>query len=363
MNKQEFYDAFKKGVTCAITCLIIFFSAIFCFYVGYKFGRERVLDSDSTDVISSSIQSKSLDTLSVVSPADTVTSEYTYYGASFPLRVGFYDYLGHDYNYGVDVIGDVNNSTLYKSMFIPFRFYFNRSFSTNEDGRYIGFDAYYSDTNISSSNNILNLSTFTDYGVWHFVSDYVAYPYNNYIFYVYYLEQNFNFNVVRIEISGGLGWGTDNIYVNTIYFYDNNGYSFKFEVVMSKNNEVVNPYYYLPTSRTYYLTGDISSDSYYQQGYQTGFETGLNSGKEQGYTNGYNSGYQDGELIGYNNGINTANIYSFSNLLTAVVEAPVNVFISLLDFNIMGYNLLSIVAGLLTLGVVVLVIKLCLGGK
>lgn len=330
---------FWKSFLCVLACI---FLCVASFFTGYFFRDTVRIQQDSS--------------LFAVSPADTVTSDYTYYGASFPLRVGAYDVL-HDTDVYDDITSAVLSSNLYSSTYSNFRFYINRFV---DSGRYIGFD--YTSSSGYTNFNLVNLSTFNDYGVWKFS---IAPIYGSKVmFYAYNLEQNFNFNVVRIEINGRTGFGGNtDIYMNNLYFYDNNGYSFKFEIVMSKLNEVADPYDYLPTYRTYYLTGDISSDSYYQQGYQTGFETGLNSGKQEGYTNGYNSGYQDGELSGYNDGVNSANRYTFSNLLTAVVEAPVNVFMNLLDFNIMGYNLLSLVIGLLTLAVVVLIVKLCLGGK
>ena len=81
------------------------------------------------------------------------------------------------------------------------------------------------------------------------------------------------------------------------------------------------------------------------------------------YRLGSEDGFVDGFRQGYDNGLNEQDVYTFGNLLTAVIDAPVGVFISMLDFNIMGFNLLNLVVGLLTLAVICLVIKLMLGGK
>ena len=160
MNKKEF-------ILCLVdiiftTILFLVFACVSVFGGFALASSYKPIDNLENESCFSSIQNKSVDTLSAVSPADTVTSDYTYYGASFPLCVGFYNNLGFDYDYGGDVVVDVLDSTLNKAMFIPFRFYFNRSsVNSNSSSRYIGFDTYYLDTDTSNFHNIINLSTFT----------------------------------------------------------------------------------------------------------------------------------------------------------------------------------------------------------
>lgn len=69
--------------------------------------------------------------------------------------------------------------------------------------------------------------------------------------------------------------------------------------------------------------------------------------------NAYDTGYS----VGYNTGVAEANNYSFLSLTTAVVDAPVQVFSQLLNFNILGFNLLDLFLGLLTLAVVIFIVK------
>lgn len=263
----------------------------------------------------------------------------------------------------------------------------NPNYSFTSSNIYVLFTAFPSDTetpyeyqmsigpfpvlsqfNLSSDNSFFSLR-----GSNHFISNYVYDTWVKFdfldgpadvqrkVFAIYYIDSGFNFNVTHFT------YGTDSSYygdtrfrTTLVMFYDNNGKSFGFQFCYYSNNYDIHN---LLDRRTYYYLPNFSDTDMYNQGYGVGYNNGLTSGEQQGYNNGYNVGYQDGELNGYNNGLNTTNTYSFSNLLTAVVEAPVNVFINLLDFNIMGYNLLSLVVGLLSLAVIVVIIKLCLGGK
>lgn len=81
--------------------------------------------------------------------------------------------------------------------------------------------------------------------------------------------------------------------------------------------------------------------------YASGYNTGFNLGHEQGYSEGYLQGQQDSTELGE----------SGAQLITAVVEAPVNVFTRLLDFNILGINVLGIVVALLSFALVIAILK------
>ena len=78
----------------------------------------------------------------------------------------------------------------------------------------------------------------------------------------------------------------------------------------------------------------------------------LNYGSTQftlGKNEGYNNGYAAGIAAGGNN--------NFMSLITAVVDAPVKVFTSLLDFDILGYNMKDLALALLTAGLLVAAIR------
>lgn len=100
--------------------------------------------------------------------------------------------------------------------------------------------------------------------------------------------------------------------------------------------------------------------------FNDGYDIGYNAGYNAGETSGYNSGYQQGKDYGYDvgydvgfgDGVNDSNTYTFFNLITSVVDVPVNAFTSLLNFELLGVNLLDFVGGLLFIGLVSFVLKL-----
>lgn len=78
-----------------------------------------------------------------------------------------------------------------------------------------------------------------------------------------------------------------------------------------------------------------------------------NSRYAAGQTAGYNSGYAAGLAAGNGN--------SFLGLITAVVDAPITAFTSLLDFEILGFNMRSVVLSLLTAAFVIACLRLFSG--
>lgn len=100
------------------------------------------------------------------------------------------------------------------------------------------------------------------------------------------------------------------------------------------------------------------------EGMEEGYNNGYTEGKSEGMTEGYSNGRTDGYIIGYNKGVNdgvdSANKYTFLSLIGAVVDAPLNVFKSMFNFEILGVNMSSFVLSLLTVSVVLFVVKLLL---
>lgn len=109
------------------------------------------------------------------------------------------------------------------------------------------------------------------------------------------------------------------------------------------------------TQSTYYNNG-------YNVGYNAGYTAGIQDNQQNVYQNGYNAGYDNGFDIGKTEGITSANDYSFLGLIGAVVDAPLNAFKSLFNFNILGVNLLDFIFGILTLIITIYIIKLVRGG-
>lgn len=109
---------------------------------------------------------------------------------------------------------------------------------------------------------------------------------------------------------------------------------------------------------TYYFASD--SQKYYQSGYDYGYEIGLGSANNDTYQNGFNIGKKQGYSQGYNAGVESANKYTFLSLISSVVDAPIKALSGLLNFNILGFNMLDFFYALITLAVIIAVLRLIL---
>ena len=95
------------------------------------------------------------------------------------------------------------------------------------------------------------------------------------------------------------------------------------------------------------------------QAYEDGYKNGENDGYKDGYSDGENIGYSKG----YTQGIADSGEYSFLSLLTSVIDAPVNVFIDMLDFEILGTNLATVIISILSVMLIVALISFFAGRK
>lgn len=91
-------------------------------------------------------------------------------------------------------------------------------------------------------------------------------------------------------------------------------------------------------------------------GYNSGYNVGLNDG----YGNGYSVGLSEGKTLGYNMGVSSANNYSFLGLFGAVVDAPITALSGLLNFDLLGFNMLNFFYALCTCALVIAVVRMIL---
>ena len=82
-----------------------------------------------------------------------------------------------------------------------------------------------------------------------------------------------------------------------------------------------------------------------------GFDFGYDQGYENGFTVGSNQGYD----LGYDAALNSS---GFMQLMTAVVDAPINAFMGLFDVEIMGFNIAGMLIAILSIALIVKVISL-----
>lgn len=116
----------------------------------------------------------------------------------------------------------------------------------------------------------------------------------------------------------------------------------------------------------YRVSVNDTSGEFYNSGYNNGY-LDAEEGFEEEKTNIYNSGFESGKTAGYNDGYNAgkdvSGNYTFLGLIGAVFDAPIEAFKGLFNFEILGTNMQGFVLALLTLSVIIVIIKIALGGK
>ena len=116
-------------------------------------------------------------------------------------------------------------------------------------------------------------------------------------------------------------------------------------------------YIYLENHYTFNTFNYSDADNFYQLGYNQGVKVANNTVTKN------NASYKRGYENGYNSGLENAGKYSFVSLIGAVVDTPVRAFTSLLNFDVLGINMLDFICGLLTLSIVAFITKSVIGGK
>ena len=106
----------------------------------------------------------------------------------------------------------------------------------------------------------------------------------------------------------------------------------------------------------------LSADSYINLGYQNAklyYDELIRDKTQESFLQGKNQGYE----LGYQEGKAQSSNYTFTSLIGAVFDAPIQAFRGLFNFEILGTNMQGFVLALLTLSVIIVVIKYALGGK
>lgn len=110
-------------------------------------------------------------------------------------------------------------------------------------------------------------------------------------------------------------------------------------------------------------SNQTSTESAYNEGYDSGYNNGYDDGRESvedDLTDSYNNGYS----AGYNAGYNADSVVStiFSGIIQ-VALVPVNFFLGVFNFEILGINLRAFIQALFTIALVIIVVKMVVGGK
>ncbi len=153
---------------------------------------------------------------------------------------------------------------------------------------------------------------------------------------------------------------TQNRWISATYTYNEKSNGFIYAI--PKSNTVITESVYtkimefhLPVSGSfeYMMTNFniMNANGAYNKGFDDGYSKG-NADSNQAYQNGYLKGKQDAININQTGG--------FSNLFTSVIEAPINAFQSMFEFEILGMNMKVLIQSLLTLAVVLIILKFTL---
>lgn len=282
-----------------------------------------------------------------VSKQDVVDGSYVYSSSNFPLA-GLY-----------------SSSQIFPSFsmntYIPFGFVFSSSS--------LDFSCYFYDTRTGSYG--LGSRSFSapvyDKKEYFFIPFYDtdSENYTSWVFCSYLIQTGFNFNVYSFEITSADDFRTIfgvNIskYAQHIIFYDSDGRTLDFSTAYTGNQV---PGIQPLGDRRYYLSNSLTDNQFYESGYNYGYSAGLGAGSSSGYNDGYSAGNSVGYQNGYNQGAADANNYSFLGLIGAVFDAPVNTFVGLLNFDLLGFNMLKALTGLITLAIIITFIRLVMGRK
>ena len=101
----------------------------------------------------------------------------------------------------------------------------------------------------------------------------------------------------------------------------------------------------------------LTSTKEYNLGYTEGYAKGATDNDDQQYQYGYTVGKKDGFLAGKEEGLQITNTGSWTNLFTAVAEAPINTFQSLFNFEILGLDMRVAFGAIMSICVLLIIIK------
>ncbi len=83
----------------------------------------------------------------------------------------------------------------------------------------------------------------------------------------------------------------------------------------------------------------------------------FDSGYSSGYQEGYNKGSEDGNKSGYDKGLADGDSSPLLTLFNAVLNAPINIFRQVFNFDLFGVNIYGLCTSLLTFALIIWLIK------
>lgn len=112
------------------------------------------------------------------------------------------------------------------------------------------------------------------------------------------------------------------------------------------------------TLNSIYNDGELFKAQYNtssNENFINGYNQGLKDGQKQGYSNGYS--------VGLNDGMKDNTIFNIFNGVLNIAMVPVNFFLSIFNFEILGINMAGFVSALLTISIIIYLLRLIKGSK
>ena len=154
---------------------------------------------------------------------------------------------------------------------------------------------------------------------------------------LFFSELQSKLNYINVQIQGS------SIYYSCYDFNDNLVFYFTLtDLVATSITNAFNQKF-----TPLFIQSTVNINEYAQQLIDLAFAKGNVLGYNEGYENGYRDGVHD---------IGEGKIYTFHNLISAVIDVPINSFKSLLNFNFLGINILDFALALLTLFLVIKIV-------
>lgn len=110
----------------------------------------------------------------------------------------------------------------------------------------------------------------------------------------------------------------------------------------------------------------------YNQGFDLGHDYGYNDGYVDGHAVGYEAGEADGERTGYSQGYAVGysdaestdeNVNSIFMGIAEIGLLPINIFLAIFNFEILGVNITGVVSALMSCLMVIIVLRMIMSGK
>jgi hypothetical protein len=286
-------------------------------------------------------------------------SSYYSYSLGTPIYLNSFDSYSYGYTTGFNDAWDSQNVTYRQNVIGSSAFPYNFGTYTESQKIYDNASSAYMLAGIigiplGTVSNGTNISVDFTFLVPDWSGESLSFK-QSFSLYFYYLDNSNLVNIGSIpysNIDGNYGTYTGSFVVpittDTVYMYFSTE-SYDFANGISPTQCLVFD------SNMTFRTQDVSA------AIQSAFGSGQTS-VQQSYAPGstlYNQIYRSG----YNAGLEAENPYTFSALMSAVIEAPLNAVLGLFNFEFLGVNLKNVVTVLFTVAVLVAILGLFLGGK